>query len=142
MVTSKLSNIAKATREQCFSTPAQSLRTLCCLVSVFILGIALGTIEGSVVVVTFCMLLVMAIVQGMSSEESPLLGPIAAVSFGVGGAIGLVIVACAAQQPADRIGWIAAAGGGAVGAIWWAMLMSRWLWRMGTNNIGGNRGTD
>lgn len=142
MVTSKLSNIAKATREQCFSTPAQSLRTLCCLVSVFILGIALGTIEGSVVVVTFCMLLVMAIVQGMSSEESPLLGPIAAVAFGGGGAIGLVVVACAAQQPVDRFGWFVAAGGGVVGAIWWVMLTSKWIWRLVSNNDGGSGGSD
>lgn len=138
----KLSNIAKAIREQCFSTPAQGLRTLCCLVSVFILGIALGTIEGSVVVVTFCMLLVMAIVQGMSSEESPLLGPIAAVSFGLGGAIGLIVAALATQQPADRFGWVAAAGGGAVGAIWWALLMSRWIWRLATNNNEGSHGPD
>ncbi|CAB3754608.1 hypothetical protein [Paraburkholderia humisilvae] len=142
MVMSKLSNITKAFREQCFGTPAQGMRTLCCLVSMFILGIALGTIEGSPVVVTFCMLLVMAIVQGMSSEDSPLLGPVAAVAFGIGGAIGLTIVACATQLPANRIGWVAAAGGGAVGAIWWLMLMSRWIWGVSTHNNGGKRGPD
>lgn len=127
MASAKLMNIAKALREQCFSTPAQSLRTLCCLVSMFVLGIALGVVENSIVVVTFCMLLVMAIVQGMSNSESPLLGPIAAVAFGSGGAIGLLIVNIAAERPASEIAWMAAAGGGATAAVWWIMLMARWV---------------
>ncbi|MBA9859945.1 hypothetical protein [Ralstonia insidiosa] len=128
-MTTQLMSIANTIRSECFNTPGQGIQTLSCLASSLALGVAVGIGSTSVVGVTFCMLIVLAIVSGVTGSESPVFGPACAAIFGLSGYLGLAATFVVPPAVADSVVLLAGISGGVAAVVWWAMQMAVWVVR-------------
>lgn len=119
--------IVNTIRRECFNTTVQSVQTVSCLVSSLALGLAVGIGSASAVGVTFCMLVVLAMVSGVTGSESPVFGPACAAVFGLSGYIGLGLTAVVPQASADTVQFLAGISGGVSAVVWWAVQMRVWV---------------
>ncbi|MCK8653025.1 DUF1643 domain-containing protein [Ralstonia insidiosa] len=119
----QLMRIANTIRKECFNTTRQRVQAVSCLASSLALGMAVGIGSASIVGVTFCMLVVLAMVSGVTGSESPVFGPTCAAVFGLSGYTGLGVAAVVPQAIADALLFLAGIGGGVAAIVWWAVQM-------------------
>ncbi len=121
--------IANTIRRECFNTTGQRIQTVSCLASSLALGATVGIGSASVVGVTFCMLVVLSIVSGITGSDSPVFGPACAAIFGLSGYVGLASTFVLPQAVADSALFIGGVSGGVAAVVWWATQMAAWVVR-------------